>query len=172
MKLVLRVFATAFVLVTLFGVGLYMYGKTLPLHHIASVKVDLPVKKEQVWPILVDYENLPKWWSDVQSVTTEVKPSGQKISWNLDQHGQKIGFVTIIQIENKKLVRQIESEGQPFGGTWTFELEDKGEGSTLKLTEAGFVTSPFYRAVMVLFIGTRKTMNSFTESLAKKIKGA
>ncbi|MBL8020880.1 MAG: SRPBCC domain-containing protein [Leptospirales bacterium] len=149
--------------------GLYLYGRSLPADHTASVSREYPVSRSLVWKLITTYPEIPTWWPDVKSIETETRPDGTVVSWNLDSHGNRIPFITAEEIFEKKLVRKIASDDLPFGGTWTFELESTGPSQTrLSIREDGFVKPPLFRAMGQLFIGQDTTLKSFASALATK----
>lgn len=149
--------------------GLYLYGRSLPVEHTASVTHEYAVSRSMLWKLITNYQEIPTWWPDVKSIETETRPDGTIVSWNLDSHGNRIPFVTTEEIREKKLVRKIASDDLPFGGTWTFEMESTGPSQTrLTIRENGFVKPPLFRAMGVLFIGQDTTLKSFASALAAK----
>jgi hypothetical protein len=68
----------------------------------------------------------------------------------------------------RKLVSRIADPKLPFGGTWTFEITPTAEGSTLRITENGFVTNPVFRFLSRFVFGHTGTIESYLKSLAKK----
>jgi hypothetical protein len=68
----------------------------------------------------------------------------------------------------RKLVSRIAGEKLPFGGTWTFEIAPTEEGATLRITERGWVSNPFFRFMAKFVLGQTSTMESYLRSLAKK----
>jgi uncharacterized protein YndB with AHSA1/START domain len=148
--------------------GVYAYGLGQPLEHTASVRATISAPPSVVWAAITDYPSMPSWWPDVKSISEETR-DGVRITWNEDSHGNKIGFITKQETREKLLVREILSDGQPFGGTWTFELEAVENGSTLlTITEKGFITPPVFRAVASLR-GLDATMKSYMAALQKHV---
>lgn len=148
--------------------AIYGYGTTLPETHRVAKTVRLEATQDVVWALITDYQNTPEWWSDVKSVEEETRPDGTRVTWNIDQHGERLGFVTSEVTPPTKLVRKILDEGLPFGGVWIFELATDGGATQLTLTEDGFVTPPFFRAAMHLIIGEDAKINSFLTALVQK----
>ncbi|HEY2546243.1 MAG TPA: hypothetical protein VGI46_09275 [Candidatus Acidoferrum sp.] len=56
----------------------------------------------------------------------------------------------------------------PFGGTWTFEISPVASGATLRITERGYVTNPFFRFMSRTVFSQTATMESYLKSLARK----
>lgn len=152
------------------GIGLVLYGKTLPFEHHEEITAELNTSSKKVWQILTDYKDMPTWWSAVVKTVDEKQPDGKTVTWNYDQHGKRIGFVTVKQENEKLLVREIVTKGLPFGGSWSFELTPLSSNKTkLTLIEDGFIRPALARIVMIHFIGIRSNMESFIDALKKKI---
>jgi hypothetical protein len=66
------------------------------------------------------------------------------------------------------LVERIADDKLPFGGTWTYEIAPTAEGSTLRITENGFVGNPIFRFMSKFVMGQASTMETYLRSLAKK----
>lgn len=148
--------------------GVYAYGLGQPLEHTASVSARIAAPPSAVWAAITDYPSMPSWWTEVKSVSEETR-DGVRITWNEDSHGNKIGFITKQEQKEKLLVREILSEGQPFGATWTFELAAVDNGSTLlTITEKGFIVPPVFRA-FASWRGLDATMKSYLKALEKHL---
>jgi hypothetical protein len=75
---------------------------------------------------------------------------------------------TVEMVPPQKLVTRIADPKLPFGGTWAFEIAPTAEGATLRITERGYVTNPFFRFMSRFVFGQTSTMESYLRSLAKK----
>jgi len=64
-------------------------------------------------------------------------------------------------------VREIVGDDLPFGGTWTFEVTPTTEGSTLRITENGYVTNPIFRFVARFVMGYTSEMEKYLTGLAQ-----
>lgn len=169
MKFFLLILVTLVLSVGVLALFLYWYGRRLPFHHRQSATADLPVPPERVWEVITCYDEMPSWWDAVKTVETEKNTEGTLVTWNVDKHGQRIGFVTEASNEPRRLVRRILDDDLPFGGTWIFELEPRGTGTRLTLSEDGFIRPPLFRAIAHLFIGMRATMEDFLKALTARL---
>ena len=66
----------------------------------------------------------------------------------------------------RKQVLKIVDDGQPFGGTWTWQLEPNGSGTRLAITEAGFVKNPMFRFMGAMFWSPTDTIRDYLKALA------
>lgn len=144
---------------------LYGYGLTKPENHSASVTRRVAAPAGVVWKAVTDYSAMPGWWSAVARVTFETDASGKRITVNEDSHGRKIGFYTVEEVPEKKLVRRIV-DGGPFGGTWTYEFSNDNGGTVITITEDGWIKPPLFRAFASMR-GHTATMTEFLDALEK-----
>ena len=69
-----------------------------------------------------------------------------------------------------RFVTKIDDPGQPFGGTWTFEIVPVNEGRTrLTITERGEIYNPVFRALARFVFGYTGTMESFLKAAAQNL---
>jgi uncharacterized protein YndB with AHSA1/START domain len=156
--------------------GLSLYGLSLPEAHKESVSVDLKAGVPQVWELITGYEDQPGWWAMVKEVKLGKGSRGEAVTWNTDEHGQRVGFITLEQKRLKKLVRQVyDPRGElGWGGTWTYTLEKVGKGkkafTRLTIQEDGHMANPFYRVLAAKVFGYKKNLASFAAALDAEIK--
>ena len=59
---------------------------------------------------------------------------------------------------------------ETFGGTWTFVLEADGEGTSLSITEDGWIDPPVYRALTRWAFGYDATARAYIDQLAAHVE--
>lgn len=70
-----------------------------------------------------------------------------------------------------RYVTKIDDESQPFGGTWTFEIEPLGDDrSRLTITERGEIYNPIFRALARFVFGYTSTMASFLAAATDRFR--
>lgn len=170
MKIILRILLGLVASAVVACLICYIGGARLPREHHTQVSTTLLASRATVWAGLTDYAAMPQWWPAVKSVRFEKRADGTELTWNKDAHGQEIPFRTGESRPNDKLVRIIAKDDLPFGGSWTFELADAGNGRTkLTLTEDGYIDSPMYRAMATWFFGLDTTLNDFVTHFKKRV---
>jgi uncharacterized protein YndB with AHSA1/START domain len=148
----------------------YFAGSRMPREHKAVVSATFPVDRAAVWDAINDFDGMPGWWPAVKSTRLERLTDGTVLTWNMDAHGNEIPFKTSELRPYNKLVRMIVETDQPFGGTWTFELADApGGGTTLTLTEEGWIGPPIFRAVAKWIVGLDSNQKGFMEHLRRHL---
>ena len=150
----------------------YVAGSQMPREHRSQVTATLQASRATVWAALTNYAAMPQWWPAVKSIRLEKLPDGTELTWNTDSHGQEIPFRTGESRTNEKLVRVIAKDDLPFGGTWTYELADTGDGGTrLTLTEDGVIKPPIFRAMARWFFGLDTTQRDYLTHLEQHLAG-
>jgi uncharacterized protein YndB with AHSA1/START domain len=163
MKIVLWVF------VGLAGVLILMtlIGWLLPRDHVATRIGRYRQSPEVIWKAITDVDAMPSWREGLKSVQHLPDRNGLPVHLEITSDG-KIPFETIEMTPPQKLVTRIADPKLPFGGTWTFEISPAADGATLRITERGYVTNPFFRFMSRYVLSQTSTMESYLKSLAKK----
>ena len=68
----------------------------------------------------------------------------------------------------RKLVSKVKETEKMFGGIWTVTIAPLDGGSTLTITEDGWVGNPIFRFVSRLVMGHHATMDGMLKSVAKQ----
>ncbi len=117
----------------------------LPRDHVASRTLTTRRAPQDVWALVSD-------------------PAFAK-----DATGQDVRVETVESIPPTKLVTRIADPNQPFGGTWRFVIAPTGGGSTLTITEDGWVSNVIFRFVSRFIIGHHATMDTYLRNVAKRL---
>lgn len=163
MKVVLWVFLALAGVVIL----IIVIGWLLPRDHVATRMGRYRQRPEAIWKAITDVDAMPSWREGLKSVEHLPDSNGLPAHLEITSDG-RIPFETIEMIEPKKVVTRIADPKLPFGGTWTYEIGPTSEGATLRITERGYVTNPFFRFMSKIVFGQTSTMETYLKSLAKK----
>ena len=68
----------------------------------------------------------------------------------------------------RTLVSKVKDTEKMFGGTWTVAIAPVPDGSTLTITEDGWVGNPIFRFVSRFVIGHHATLDGMLKSVAKQ----
>ena len=68
----------------------------------------------------------------------------------------------------RKLVSKVKETEKMFGGTWTVAIAPVDGGSTLTITEDGWVGNPIFRFVSRFVMGHHATMDTMLKRVAKQ----
>jgi uncharacterized protein YndB with AHSA1/START domain len=163
MKIVLwvfLVFAGVLILITLIG-------WLLPKDHVATRVGRYHKPAEAIWSAITDVDAMPSWREGLKSVQHLPDRNGLPVHMEITSSG-KLPMETIEMTPPQKLVTRIADPKLPFGGTWTFEIAPAADGATLRITERGYVTNPFFRFMSRFVFSQTSTMETYLKSLAKK----
>jgi len=114
-------------------------GATLPRDHVASRSLALRRPAEQVWLAIM------------QATAASGVP------------------VDVVESEPpRRQVTRVKDTEKNFGGTWTITVTPSPGGSTLTITENGWVSNPVFRFVSRFVMGHHATMDGMLKEVAKK----
>ncbi len=143
----------------------YAVGSVLPVAHVAVVRGELPATRERVWQTITDWPQYTQWRTDVAAVAVR-SSQGDSATWvEVDAWGESLTVATVEVDAPRRLVTRIVQEDTPFGGTWTFELDDDGPGTYIRIVEEGEVYDPVFRFVAAVFIGHTATLEAYLSDL-------
>jgi len=163
MKVVLWVFL---VLVGLLIV-VTVIGWLLPKDHVATRVGRYRQAPAVIWTAITDVDAMPTWREGLKSVKHLPDRNSLPAYVEVTNYGT-IPYETVEMTPPQRLVTRIADPKLPFGGTWTFEIAPAAEGATLRITEHGYVTNPFFRFMSRTVFSQTATMESYLKSLAKK----
>jgi hypothetical protein len=75
---------------------------------------------------------------------------------------------TIERMDPPRLLVTRVRPGQPFGGTWTYEIAPAANGTRVKITEDGEIYNPLFRFMARYIIGYQGTINGYLAGLEKR----
>jgi hypothetical protein len=146
---------------------LVLIGWLLPKNHVATRQGRYRQPPEAIWKAITDVDAMPSWREGLKSVKHLPDKNGLPVHLEVTDIGE-IPMETVEMTPPRKLVSRIADPKLPFGGTWTFEIAPTAEGSTLRITENGYVTNPVFRFLSRFVFGHTGTIESYLKSLAKK----
>ena len=151
------------------GVAVYAIGSVLPVEHIAAVRGELPATREQVWEAITDWPGQVAWRQDLAAVVVRSAEGDEAVWVEVDARGDSLTLATVEVDRPRRLVTRIADSDQPFGGTWTFELDDDGPGTYVRIVEQGEVYNPVFRFVAAVFIGHTATIETYLTELRRHL---
>jgi hypothetical protein len=142
-------------------------GWLLPRDHVATRIGRYRQPPEAIWAAITDVDAMPSWREGLKSIQHLPDRNGLPAHVEATNSG-RIPYETVEMTPPQKLVTRIADPKLPFGGTWTFEIAPVSDGATLRITERGYVTNPFFRFMSRTVFSQTATMESYLRSLAKK----
>ena len=128
----------ALVVVAAVGAVIAAIGATLPRDHVATRSLALRRPAEEVWPAIMQA-------TAASGVPVDVVESDPP----------------------RRQVTRVKDTEKNFGGTWTITIAPSPTGSTLTITEDGWVGNPIFRFVSRYVIGHHATMDGMLKTVAK-----
>lgn len=146
-------------------VAVVLIGRSLPVEHIATGRIQLRRRPQEVWDTLTDIDGYLGWRPGLTRI--EVLPQVEgRMRWAEHQRRDKITYEVSEAAPPHRFVTRIADQGLPFGGTWTWEIDPSPEGCTVTITEHGEVYNPFFRFVSRYIIGHTTGLNRTLKALA------
>ena len=127
------------VLASIVGV-VVLVGMQLPREHVASRMLRVRRAPDEIWPVLT--KRMAS--SDVPVDILENDPP-------------------------RRLTSRVKETEKMFGGTWTVVAAATPEGTTVSITEHGWVANPVFRFVSRYVIGHHATMDAILKSVATEL---
>jgi uncharacterized protein YndB with AHSA1/START domain len=150
-----------------FAILLAAAGSLLPKEHSATRRATYRRPAADVWDAITDIEKFPTWRKDLSSVERLPDRDGRPVWREKGKHGT----MTLEQIEARppsRLVGRIADKNLPFGGTWTYELNEAAGSTMLAITEDGEVYNPVFRFLARFVFGYASTMEKYLKDLGSK----
>jgi uncharacterized protein YndB with AHSA1/START domain len=168
MKVALWIFLGLLTLLVALLAAATLIGSQLPRNHFATPMGLYRQKPEAVWEAITNVDAMPTWREGLKSVQKLPERNGLPAHIEVTTSGT-IPMETVEMNPPTKLVTRIADDRLPFGGTWTYEIQETTEGSALRIMERGWVSNPFFRFMSKFVFGQTSTMNAYLRSLAKKL---
>ncbi|MGH9311950.1 MAG: SRPBCC family protein [Vicinamibacterales bacterium] len=165
---VLRVLRVLVVVLVALLAAIAGIGLMIDQSHVASRSVVFQAAPEAIWKAVTDVDAYPTWRPDVTAVERlPAVPAGP--AWvEVSGSGERLPLETVESEPPRRYVARI-GPGQPFGGTWTYEIRPEGSGSRLTITERGEVYNPIFRFMARFVFGYSATMESYLDALGKRL---
>jgi uncharacterized protein YndB with AHSA1/START domain len=149
------------------AVVVVVVGALLPRDHRASRTLRVRRAPADVWALITDVGAFTTWRPDLKRVERRPDVNG-RAAWVEDAGGMSIPLETIESRPTERLVLRIADPKLPFGGTWTYIVKAAPEGSTLTITEDGFVSNPIFRFMSRFVFGHHATIDTYLKNVATK----
>jgi uncharacterized protein YndB with AHSA1/START domain len=166
MKTLLIVVGAVVALVVLLIVVMLVIGARLNPNHVAARSIRLQRSPDDVYAVVRDFGQHPKWRSDVKSVELLGTVAGK---FQFREHGSN-GIVTyevLDDVAGRRLVTRIVDQDLGYTGSWNYEFSPADGGTVLTITETGEVTNAFFRFMSRYVFGHTATIDAYLKSLAQ-----
>ncbi|HMI56535.1 MAG TPA: SRPBCC family protein [Gemmatimonadaceae bacterium] len=142
-------------------------GSTLPVKHTVTREATYRATQSQLFQLVRNVSDYPSWQQDVTKV--EILPDvNGKPRVRETNGGQAITYEIEEIVPGQRIVSRIADSNLPFGGSWTYELDPKGDATTLRITENGEVYNVIYRFVSAYLMGHSATIDKYLEAVSTR----
>lgn len=148
--------------------ALMLVGSFLPREHRATCRASFRASAETLHATLADLEGHPSWRADLKSVR-RLEPLDGKPAFVEESAQGSVRYVIESDEPPHRRVLRIADDALPYGGTWTFTLTPDANGTTLAITEDGFVKPALFRVLARYVFGYHASMEQYLASLARKL---
>jgi hypothetical protein len=150
-------------LLILFLIGaVYLGGMMVQKAHVATRRAYFHQTPEAVWAAILK----PDWRSDAREFEDL---GGAPRRWReTNPRGSVVEYEELEAVPMRRFVSRIASEGLPYGGQWTYELEPDSGGTWLRVTENGEIYNPPFRLIAKLFFDMHSTIERYLRDLGQK----
>ena len=129
-----------------------------------------PAPRDSLYALITDVSRFTEWRSGLERVEQRPPVAG-KPRWLEEGSDGEMLFEVAESDAGRRHVTRIADPELPFGGTWTFELEDAPAGTLLRITEDGEVYNPIFRFMSRFVFGHRAGIERYHSDLARRIGG-
>lgn len=142
-------------------------GALLPREHVATRALHVKRSPVEVWTLITDVGAFTSWRPDVKSVERLPDRDG-RAAWVERAGGMAVPLETVESVPPQRLVLRIADPKLPFGGAWTYAITPTPQGSTLTITENGYVSNPIFRFASRFVFGHTATIDGYLKNVAKR----
>ena len=144
-------------------------GSLLPKAHAVSRMAHFNRTQAEIWEAVSDIAGQVSWRTDLRRVERLPDRNGRQVWQETDSRGQTLTMETVESQAPRRLVRRIADEGLAFDGSWTIEVAEYGEVTSLTVTEDGEIYNPVFRFVSRFITGQTATIDQYLRALGKKL---
>ncbi len=147
-----------------------LLGLALPRDHVAASEGVVHAARGEVWRAISDLAEGASWRTGISRVERGEDIDGMEV-WIEHSRFGPMAMGVRERVEDKRLVVEIVDQRLAFGGAWTYEIEDAGEGTRVRITERGFIRNPIFRFLARFVFGYRSAQRQYLEDLGRRFGG-
>jgi uncharacterized protein YndB with AHSA1/START domain len=161
--------------VALYGLGVValvllavqVVGMLLPREHVATSRARYAQPREAVWKAITDHARMTEWRTGLTRVERLDDEDGKPV-WREESSFGPMRMRVDVAEEPARYVTTIADPELPFGGSWTYVLEESGGSCRLTITEDGFIEPGFFRFLARFVFGYDATRDQYMRDLGAK----
>ena len=166
MRLAITIAVAVIAAIALAVLVIGLIGSRLPKHHSVSRSVLIHKSPAEVYALARDFESMPKWRSDVRSVTVNATPEGRVHFREDGKHGS-VNYELVEDVPGQRMATRITDTDLGYAGKWTYVFAAEGPNTRLSITEDGEVSNVIFRFLSRYAFGQTATIDSYLNSLGK-----
>jgi hypothetical protein len=144
-------------------------GATLPVRHTASREAIYPASRDSLYALITNVSGYTTWRSGLERVEAQPPVAGRDRWLEVSTDGE-ILFEAVESVPGVRRIARIADPELPFGGTWTFELEEAAGGTRLRITEDGEVYNPIFRFMSRFVFGHEGGIERFLADVGAAVR--
>lgn len=123
-----------------------LIGSRLPKTHVAASRIRLDIPVNEVWDVVVDFAEYPKWRPGLARVEAGPEIDGRPTWYEYCTPRMKVQLQFVEFEPKKRLVSRLVGENLPIFGAWEYEfVPGEQEGTVLTITESDKIYHPLFR---------------------------
>ena len=143
-------------------------GSRLSKTHVAASRQRLDATLDEVWDVVTNFAEYPKWRPGLTRVDAGPEIDGQPTWFEYCAPKIKVQLQFTEFEPKKRLVTRLVGDNLPIFGAWEYEFTEEGEGTLLTITEVDKVYNPLLRLFTRLVIPHNAALDVFLIALAKR----
>lgn len=163
----LKIIAWAVAALCVLVVAVLVTGALLPREHIVTGVRALAMSADEAARLIGDPKGYSAWRKGV--TIGDVRPAPDGVHWRETSHGRAVDYV-LTREGPSRWRSTILTEGLPYGGYWIIEVAPDGTGSTVRITEHGFVDNLAFRALGRFVFGLDASLKAYLGDLEAALK--
>jgi Polyketide cyclase / dehydrase and lipid transport len=144
-------------------------GGRLPRGHVAAARAHYARSPEVLWATITNLADAPNWRSGLRQVERLADRNGRQVWIEVTRTGRMPIVFEVVEPPRRLVIRILDEEKLPFGGTWTFEIEPQQDGATLTIRENGEIYNPMFRFMGRYVFGYEGPIRKYLQDLGKKL---
>ena len=166
MKLLIFIVVGVIVGILLLAGIVALIGSRLPKSHVASRSILLRRSPQEVYAVARNFDDAPKWRSDVKQVNVDVRAGGPVHFREEGKHGT-VNYELAEDVPGNRMVTRILDTDLGYSGQWTYTFAPESGGTRVTIREDGEVSNVIFRFMSHYVFGQTSTIDSYLTSLAK-----
>jgi uncharacterized protein YndB with AHSA1/START domain len=141
-------------------------GAMLPSRHEVSRSVTLRAAPADVYRVLTDRENAPRWRKDLKKVEVLGSDGGRTRFREHGAHGS-VTYEVVEETPGRSFETRIADRDLGYSGSWVYVLVPTDGGTTLTITEKGDVSNVIFRFMSRFVFGHARTIETYLAALSR-----